>query len=378
MTEQKQSQEESKVMADKSVTFAEYPSIENHYRDEIMKQVEEKGYTDPKITWCGSEKVHGSNFAISYDGSKIECYKRSGIIGPKESFFNYQALRDRYTDKIKQAYQSVKKKHTDASVIAIFGEYFGGEYPHKDVSQKDKKKPVQRGIWYTSNCYEFYPFDISLDFKQYLPYNESLSVFEECGFPFYAKPVVKGTWKEVNAIDVETLYSWIPDAQKLPRIEKNYVEGLVLRPYDQVLFIGENERVIIKKKRKDFSEISQGPSKDTKAKEEKKESKTKDKTISPAVAAVNTDIVRYVTEARLRGTMSKIGEITSPKEINKVKAKLMLDIMGDYKKDWKTTQATLKVADLTNGDWKMVQEHVKQETNKFVDGKADAIIKGTF
>lgn len=73
--------------------------------------------------------------------------------------------------------------------------------------------------------------------------------------PIYAK----GTFDEVLKTDIK-IDSTIPELLGLKRVEKNLIEGMVIRP-NKNLRTANNERVMIKKKNEEFSEMVKQPNK---------------------------------------------------------------------------------------------------------------------
>jgi RNA ligase len=83
--------------------------------------------------------------------------------------------------------------------IAIYGEIFGGFYPHETITDLGLC-PVQKEIYYNDKI-DFYAFDTRVheegDESQYwLDYKLAMKLFKECGF-FYAEPLLVGTLEEV-------------------------------------------------------------------------------------------------------------------------------------------------------------------------------------
>lgn len=54
----------------------------------------------------------------------------------------------------------MKLLNVELTIVKVYGELFGGCYPHKDVTpSKNKVKRIQKGVWY-SPYVRFYAFDI--------------------------------------------------------------------------------------------------------------------------------------------------------------------------------------------------------------------------
>ena len=71
----------------------------------------------------------------------------------------------------------------------IFGEYFGGWYPHEGVNGQGVGvgQPVFKDTIAYSPCHHFYAFDVWVDGSS-LDYDVAIDLLERAGFPFVAEP----------------------------------------------------------------------------------------------------------------------------------------------------------------------------------------------
>jgi Rnl2 family RNA ligase len=135
--------------------FAPYQPIENVYDDKMIDKVYKVGYNrgtckDPVtslVSWVVTEKIHGSNFSFITDGKDIRCAKRSALLGSNEEFLNYQFILEKYRSNVLEAYKIVKQHSPDLEVMKIYGELFGGSYPHPDVPAIKVREIMQRYIY---------------------------------------------------------------------------------------------------------------------------------------------------------------------------------------------------------------------------------------
>lgn len=204
--------------------FKKYNSIENSYQEDFIKSIIEQGYGD--LEYVVQEKVHGANLSFITDGQNIISAKRVELINDNEQFFNSQQVQNKYKDKILALFTEVSEQF-NAKTLTIFGEIFGGGYPHKDIPKDDNAKLVQRGIYYCP-INDFFAFDILLDNNQYLDVENVSELFEKHGF-VYAKTLFKGSLKDclLFSNDFKTT---IPKEYGLPQIDGNICEGVVIRP----------------------------------------------------------------------------------------------------------------------------------------------------
>eukprot|EP00744_Colponema_vietnamica_P011910 GILI01016738.1.p1 GENE.GILI01016738.1~~GILI01016738.1.p1 ORF type:complete len:373 (-),score=77.37 GILI01016738.1:119-1180(-) len=299
-----------------TLRFKEYPSIDNHHSKAAIKQIQEGALVGECVA---TEKVHGSNFSFITDGSDVVCAKRSGLIESDESFCNWRRVLETYRPRVLAAFNILRDRRDGVESVVIFGELFGGTYPHPDVPRVKGVKHVQKELYYSPDI-EFFGFDISINHTGFVKFDEMCDVFELAGFPLYSKPLVRGTYEDCVAFDVEDFITTIPTLLGLPPIQDNFAEGIVIRSV-------HHHSNVIKKKRSKFAEVAY---------------KTKSKPVSiPKVStvelsaedsAVVEDLLLYVTENRLRSVLSKIGSVTSS-QISQVLGLLVQDALVDFQKD---------------------------------------------
>lgn len=113
-----------------------------------------------KTDWIVTEKIHGANFCILTDGNDVCFAKRKAILAAKEDFFGYQTLAPQLKTKALVIFKTVKNFYPQTTQIAIYGELFGGEYPHADVQANLNVNAIQTGVYYLPNI-EFIAFDLA-------------------------------------------------------------------------------------------------------------------------------------------------------------------------------------------------------------------------
>lgn len=115
-----------------------------------------------KTDWVVTEKVHGANFCFITDGVTVRCAKRKRFLKQGESFFHYEHVLNRVQEKIKAAFFLAGAHHPVTKWVMIYGELFGGGYPHPDIKADSSVQLVQTGVYYSPTI-DFYAFDIALD-----------------------------------------------------------------------------------------------------------------------------------------------------------------------------------------------------------------------
>jgi RNA ligase. len=123
--------------------FKKYNSIENTYNKEFMDRIKMEGYDS--LQFVVQEKVHGANCCFVTDGETVQFAKRTGWVEAGEMFYSYEELVERYREKTIQLFHQVKKDYAEMTSLSIFGEMFGGRYPHPDVLNDKKVMCILQG-----------------------------------------------------------------------------------------------------------------------------------------------------------------------------------------------------------------------------------------
>jgi Rnl2 family RNA ligase len=177
------------------IQFKKYNSIENTFDTEFMDKVSTEVSAEQEFVV--QEKVHGANVSLMTDGITADFGKRTGLVEADEKFYDHEELFERYTPKLLSLFASVKEIYSDTKTLAVFGEMFGGKYPHRDVQNRPNTILIQKGVYYCPH-HEFYAFDLYItndETGRFLNLDEANAFFEQEGF-FYAKTLFRGTLKE--------------------------------------------------------------------------------------------------------------------------------------------------------------------------------------
>ncbi len=327
------------------IEFKKYSSIENSFNREYLEYVEAE--TLPNLEYVVQEKVHGANTSFLCDGEEVRFAKRTEILAEDEMFYDYQELNNRYKEKVLSLFTDIKTKYPKVTHISVFGEMFGGKYPHDEVKANRKVGPIQKGVFYSPE-HDFYAFDIYLfteDGGWFLPVDEVNGLFETEGF-FYAKTIFRGTFAECLK-HPNAFQSKIAEWLGLPAIEDNICEGIVIRPVVPT-YLRNGARVLIKSKNECFAE----------KKSVKKRNKLFSEPIphSDALKALIEEGETYVTENRLANVVSHLGEVHLPKDFGKVMGLFSKDALDDFLKEHGGLYSALD---------KCEQKSFNKEINKF-------------
>ena len=250
----------------------------------------------------------------------------------------------------------VKSQHPEVVTISVFGEMFGGLYPHNDVKANRKLTLIQKGVCYTPE-HEFYGFDIYLSDGEngwYLPVDEVNEIFEAEGF-FYAKTLFRGALAECLKYP-NAFPSKISEWLGLPSIEDNICEGIVIRPVTP-MYLRNGSRVLIKSKNERFAE--------------KKSVKKRNKLFAEPVPysdelkSLVSEVDAYVTENRLANVVSHIGEVHVPKDFGKIMGLFSKDVLEDFLKEH-------------GGDYSALDKSEQKLLNKELNKLATELLKKVY
>eukprot|EP01080_Neovahlkampfia_damariscottae_P000789 gene789-9039_t len=347
-------------MSEKKYTL--YGKIQNYNSSSLISDFE----LFVNDEWIALEKVHGANFFFVTDGKTVECGKRTSLLQLNSNFFKFQTIFEEHEKKILKVFQLIKEFQPDVTKVHIYGELFGGSYPHKDVKVDENFKYVQKGLWYAPIIY-FYAFDIRTD-HGYLNYDKSIELFEKVEL-FYAKILQRGKLEDVIKFEVEEFQTTIPGLLGLPDIKENYAEGVVIKPVNPHYISGD--RVIVKKKSKAFSEINLDAMQKLELKKKRKQDQkqVEIKKHSEEVLELVEILKCYVTVNRIKNLLSKIGEVKID-EINSLIGKLAKDVFTDFKIDHGDRYDKLK-----EEEKKVVSKHLSKECKFLITQNAAKIVK---
>jgi len=319
------------------------------------KMVEDSGAvgaaagSGPSNAYIVTEKVHGANFCIiacfcQDDNMSVQFAKRTAILGgvdDAEDFYSCRSaglLRD-----LAPCGEAVLRRLAAASsgenvlAVHIYGELFGGSYPHPDVEKRPGMEPVQVGIWYAPDL-RFMAFDVALETetgRTYIGFDLARDTCLGCGLLF-AEPLLRGSLAECLDFNIE-FESTIPARLGLPPLlagaEKNLAEGVVVRPRTEPANVStlkvrsgkESLRGLFKRKIPQFSEKRY-------QNDDWKKGKVGGGGRAPSISdeeLIAIEVAALVNEQRLAAVMSKIGRV-DPKDKQACRA-LLEDLKQDVR-----------------------------------------------
>jgi len=341
--------------------FKEYPSIENSYRIKTINDIIQYGLSYGE--WVVTEKVHGSNFSFWMNREGIRYAKRTTFLREDDNFYGWERVADLYYDRLKQLYIAVGEVFNlkiESYEIALFGEIFGGNYPHPSIERDTKSTTVQKGVYYSPKN-DFYAFDLKVQ-GRFVNYDIFEGCMKELGF-LYAKALYRGFFQDSIAYPNE-FPTTIPNVLGLPPIENNICEGVVIKPViDRIFPCGS--RVILKNKNEKFSE---NLSKDKTSLKQTKVASA----LSPEEQEILDLVDSYINENRLRSVLSKVGQVTD-KMFGKLLGMFSQDVISDLRKDHEEKFSKFDVSQN-----KTINKRINMVVSTFIRDRFLNIIDGTF
>ena len=348
--------------------FKKYNSIENHYQEGFINKIREASAGLP-ISWFVTEKIHGCNAQISYDGKEVKYGKRTSYI-ENENFYNIKEVLGQYKDKLIMYYNHLAVLGLELDKVIFFGELFGGSYPHPDVPRNKKCSPIQKGVYYTPN-HEFKLFDICLTFKdgeyKYLSGYDFIKICEIFSLPHV--PVLDAN------IDLEKALAFKNDGESkvyseygLPQIQDNIMEGIVIRGWDTDLWLpnkqtegllqseialSKGSRAIIKSKNDRFKEVSH----------QKKRETPKSQSLPENIQMIIDKLEAYITPQRVNNIISHFGEVTV-KDLGNVLKEMNIDVLNEFEKE--------------NNDFNTLEKSELNVVRKILNAKVANVVKPIF
>lgn len=331
--------------------FEKYNSIENSYDEKFVQSIFMQGLAD--VDYIVQEKVHGANFSFITNGKEVLTAKRTGLILENENFYNSNIVKRRYEEKVINLFDEISRT-VDLKSLIIFGEIFGGGYPHPEVKVEKEISLIQHGIYYHSHI-DFYAFDLLINGKTFLEVPKTNQLFEKHGF-IYAKTLYKGNLKECLNYP-NNFKTTLPKMIGLPELNGNVCEGVVIRPIKS-LFLTSGSRVLIKNKNEKWRENNRHIDDHLIKKIMKEE-------WSENVQFLCKEILKFISENRLNNVLSKIGEVHSKKHYGKILGLFNKDILEDF----------LKIHEEMYNE---LEKNEQKEINKLMNQQAGNLIGNYF
>lgn len=268
--------------------------------------LDEKGYRSlSRVPWVVTEKIHGANFVILTDGSDVAFAKRKALLGTDEEFFGYQILSSGLKESATALFAALREEHCHLTTLTVYGELFGGAYPHSSVPADPRVEAIQAGIYYSPTI-EYCVFDLAVASRdephRYLDFDLGMSRAAAAGF-FTSEPLFVGAYEKALTYPLG-FESKIPERLGLPVLSvANKAEGVVIKPIRTIN--DEVGRPVLKRKIPEFAESSRF-----------QEARKWAKVVGPACAEeqsalklLEEEVGVWLCLPRLNNALSKIGRV---------------------------------------------------------------------
>lgn len=338
-------------------SFSEYEKIHEQFKNISLP---EKTINDlHKLKWVVTEKVHGANFSFIYEQKKLKFAKRKEYLRWTDDFFGFQLMVQKMEAQLLLLFEQLDSK-LNAFRYIVYGELFGGEYPHPSVPRDPFVKAIQTGVYYAPSV-EFYAFDIAIEpdssgSKYYLDYEIALSLFERFEL-YHAKSLFTGKLNDALSFDTR-INSVLPIQLSLPLLSQNLIEGIVLKPLQHSSVLGPATRPILKIKNAEFNEQE-------KFHQAQKWSYIPSVTTNTeSLGFITEEMNTYITKNRLNSVLSKTGhmDLNNQKRMEEIRQEFILDIWIDFN----VNNANL-LLELSPSQQEWVRERLKAMVSAFLN-----------
>lgn len=263
-----------------------------------------------KADWVVTEKIHGANFCVLTDGIVVRCAKRKALLEKNDDFFGFQRPLEKLHLPVRKLFSLLQEELPELRWLKVYGELFGGGYPHPEVPNIEGVQPIQTGVYYAPDI-EFCAFDIAwIDAegeRRYLDLRKAISLFEQVGI-FFTKPLFIGKYTEALAYPSSFVSTVSSELGLPPLSEENLAEGVVLKPVQPIEVVTSKGkcRPVLKNKIPTFTEdkrFHQAQKWSYQVKVVEKES---------AFEELQFAALSFATQQRLHNAISKIGQLDEP------------------------------------------------------------------
>ena len=298
--------------------FVPYPKIVDRiaawHADEADRRILDRH------TWVASEKIHGANLCICTDGTEIAVAKRRAVLEVNDPFFGYR----RAIAPLVPAVRALFRQLGNVAWAFVYGELFGGHYPHPRVAPIEGSQPVQTAIHYCPDV-RFCAFDLAtVDASggaTFASYRRAVALFESAGIP--VAPVLRtGSLEELLELPV-AFATRVPAQLGLPALPDNWAEGMVIKPWD-LEAPRSAPRYVLKRKRPEFAEtreeLTPGGYRADAAGE------------ADALERADAALTAMVTDNRVHSAITKLGlprELDATGRLDEIVAEVLADLRDE-------------------------------------------------
>ena len=276
--------------------------------------------------WVVSEKIHGANFCAVVDGAGIRGAKRKSLLADGEDFFNHRRVLERLREPLRHLFALYTAADGPPDQLLVYGELYGGRYPHPEVPEVPGVQAVQTGVWYAPDV-EFQAFDVAAvrgGARRWLGFEEARALLLDAGVPCVT-PLFIGPYAEALAFS-PVFTTGVPARHGLPPLEDNLAEGVVVKPLAAVT-LPDGGRPVLKIKHPRFAE-------DARYHQGERWQTAPVVGASPLVA-LEWAVVSRLNGPRLESALSKLGpETPAPALADEIISDVLEEVLEVCADDW--------------------------------------------
>lgn len=266
----------------------------------------------PGGSWVALEKIHGAQMLIAVAGEQVRFGKRKAWLADDDPFFGWQLVRADLAEAARAAARLLA-----APIVVLYGELFGGGYPHPEVAPAPGLQPVQTGIWYAPDL-RWAAFDALVardddDEGELLAFHELRALAQAAGI--LTPPQVRAGPRSHCEAAPTRAPTRVPGLLGLPALADNFAEGLVVRPDARAR---PGARPTYKRKIAEFDE------------QRFNEAEAWDPTTAPDEATLRAWAVRLTNPARVASAASKWGRHDREAILDEVELDVLIDLAAAF------------------------------------------------
>lgn len=327
--------------------FQKYNSLEQAHSQKMINAAVDAGYAN--IPYVVTEKVHGANFGIHWEKAtdQITFSRRSGFLEEGETFYAHVKIEVKLIESMRKLLDNLERvgeQYVNAETATVYGEIFGGTLNGK-TAQGSKR--VQKEVQYSPET-EFAAFDLIVDGNYVTPWDATPILDWVAGF--YVAPIIGmfETLEEALAVPNDA-QSRIPFELGYTVEGDNIIEGTVIRPLKEDIYLPNGKHFILKSKNEKFKE--KGTAKVAKVAEP----------LSDEDTTLHMALSTYLTENRLNAVISKEKEVTQ-KDFGRILGLFMQDAIAEYEEQLEYGNRARYMAD----EWDRVNKSLQKIASQIV------------
>ncbi|MEV7676768.1 RNA ligase family protein [Streptomyces sp. NPDC088752] len=302
--------------------FAPYPKIPE--RAVLSRSVVRR--------WTATEKVHGAHLALLCEEGTVRAAKRRELLdgNAMDGFFGLARIWPALSVAAARAGSALREEYRTAGPVVMYGELFGGHYPHPAVPPEQNVPTVQTGVWYAPGLH-WSVFDAMVNVGgQRWWVGDTVLRRAAAAAGLRCAPLL-GEGPLVRMQELPAAFpTHIPAGFGLPLLEGNLAEGYVLKPAEDVPVAAG--RLLLKVKQAGFAEDARYQG-------------ARPYTAPPGGAAgvpgwLVEQAAALLTPARAASAVSKLGPAADPAEVAAEVARDTVEDLADRLGGLSPAQAT--------------------------------------